>query len=177
MAVNWNTIGSQSAFSWQSMGISLVVQCHLIVSQLAHLRQIGRLQIWPTPRIWPKPRLLIGLDLEMLASHWSRGPSESFQRGYPYDPEPAPIERFWPQMTLGSSNCISIGSEWISISIGRDINCYRIGSQLASDGIQICIILDHNWHLFWSHLALDWTSIGLQLDLNWHPIGYQVVSD
>ena len=159
------------------MGIPLVVQCHSIVSQLAHWRQIGRLQIRPTPQIWPKPRLLIGRELEMLASHWSRGPSESFQRGYPYDPEPAPIKRFWPQMTLGSSDCISIGSDWISISIWMDLNCYRIGSRLASDGIQICIILDHNWHLFWSHLAFDWTSIGLQLDLNWHPIGYQVVSD
>ena len=158
-------------------GVPLVVQCHSIVSQLAHWRQIGRVQIRPTPRIWLKPRLLIGRELEMLVSHWSRGPSESFQRGYPEDPEPAPIERFWPQMTLGSSDCISIGSDWISISIGMDLNCYRIGSQFASDGIQICIIMDHNWHLFWSQLAFDWTSIGLQLDLNWHPIGYQVVSD
>ena len=142
-----------------NLGIPLVVQCHLIVSQLAHWRQIGRLQIRPTPRIWPKQRLLIGRELEMLASHWSRGPSESFQRGHPYDPEPAPIEHFWPQMTLGSSDCISIGSDWISISIGMDLNCYRIGSLMASDRIQICIILDHNWHLFWSQtfrLALNW---------------------
>ena len=73
----------------------------------------------------------------MLASHWSRGSSESFQMGYPYDPEPAPIERFLPQVTLGSSDCISIGSAWISISIGMDLNCNRIGSQLASGGIQI----------------------------------------
>ena len=96
---DWISIGirldfSQSAFSWQSMGIPFVVKCHSIVSQLAHWRQIGRLQIRPTPQIWPKPRLLIGRELEMLASHWSRGPSESFQRGYPYDPEPEPIEHF-----------------------------------------------------------------------------------
>ena len=100
LAVNWNTIGSQSAFSWQSMGIPLVVQCHSIASQLAHWRQIGRLQIRPTPRIWPKPRLLIGRELEMLASHWSRGPSEISQRGYPYNPEPVLIERYWPQLAL-----------------------------------------------------------------------------
>ena len=41
-----------------------------------------------------KSRPLIGRELEMLASHWSRGPSENVQRGYPYDPEPGPIERF-----------------------------------------------------------------------------------
>ena len=36
----------------------------------------------------------------MLASDWSRGLSENFQRGYPYDPEPVPIERYWPQSAL-----------------------------------------------------------------------------
>ena len=86
IGVNWNTIDSQWAFCLQTIRIPLVVQCHSIVSQLAHWRWIGRLQIRPTSRIWPKPKLLIGRELEMLASHWSRGPSGKFQRGYPYDP-------------------------------------------------------------------------------------------
>ena len=37
------------------------------------------------PDILLKSRPLIGRELRMLASHWSRGPSENFQRGYPYD--------------------------------------------------------------------------------------------
>ena len=75
-------------------GVPLVVQCQPIVSQLAHWRQIGSLQIQLTPRFWPKLRLLIGRELEMLASHWSRGLSEIYQRGYPYNPEPVLIERY-----------------------------------------------------------------------------------
>ena len=42
----------------------------------------------------------VGRELKMLASHWSRGPPENFHRGYPYDPDFVPIERFWPQMAL-----------------------------------------------------------------------------
>ena len=38
-------------------------------------------------KILLKSRLLIGQELEMLASDWSRGPSENFQRRYPYDPD------------------------------------------------------------------------------------------
>ena len=75
-------------------GVPLVVQCHSIVSQLAHWRRIGSLQIQLTPRFGPKLRLLIGQELEMLASHWSRGPSEISQKGYPYNPEHVPIERY-----------------------------------------------------------------------------------
>ena len=47
---------------------------------------------------------------EIEASDWSRAQNagfslversqENFQRGYPYDPDSVPIERFWPQMTL-----------------------------------------------------------------------------
>ena len=87
-------MGSQLEFCWKSIGIPLAVQCHSIVSQFGHKRRIGKLQIRQKPRIWPKPRLLIGPELKMLASDWSRGPSENFQRGYPYDPEPVPIERY-----------------------------------------------------------------------------------
>ena len=100
IGVNWNTIGSQWAFCLQTIRIPLVVQCHSIVSQLAHWRWIGRLQIRQTPRIWPKPKLLIGRELEMLASHWSMGPSGKFQRGYPYHPKNMPIERYWPWSAL-----------------------------------------------------------------------------
>ena len=52
-------------------------------SQLANWRWIGRFWILQTLRFWPKSRLLIGWELWMLASHWSRGPSDNFQRVYP----------------------------------------------------------------------------------------------
>ena len=71
-----------------------------IYIQLANWHMIGRLQIWPTPRILPKWRLLIGRELRMLASHWSRGPSEIFQRSYPYNSKSVPIECFLTQMTM-----------------------------------------------------------------------------
>ena len=51
-----------------------------------------------------------GYFAEIEASDWSRAQNagfslversqENFQRGYPYDPDSVPIERFWPQMTL-----------------------------------------------------------------------------
>ena len=56
---------------------------------------IGLLQIGLSLRIWLKSRPLIGRELGMLASDWSRGPFENVQRGYPYDPEPVPLEQFW----------------------------------------------------------------------------------
>ena len=75
-----------------SIDIRLDVNRHTIGSQLAHWQWIGRPKIWPTLIIWLKLRFLIGREPEMLASHWSRGASENIQRGYPYDPEPLPIE-------------------------------------------------------------------------------------
>ena len=143
------------------MGIPLVVQCHSIVSQLAHWRQIGRLQIRPTPRIWPKPRLLIGRELKMLASHWSRGPSESFQRGYPYDPEPAPIERFWPKQ----SNIIWHGV--VLVVIGRTTPS-RIRHGLVHPNTTKTIACWNVWSIF--ELLTDWHSI----DTEWKSIRIRV---
>ena len=100
LAVHYHSVGSPVPLDCLSIGSQLALQWHSIVGQLGHWRWIGRLQIRPTPRIRPKPRLLIGRELETLASHWLRGPSENFQRGYPYDPEPVPIELYRSQLAL-----------------------------------------------------------------------------
>ena len=67
----------------------------------------------------------------MLASHWSRGVSENFQRGYPYDPETLPIEHFLPQMTL----------DWfiLDISLVHCISSPLGGGPLASTSYILCL--------------------------------------
>ena len=100
----WKQIVNQLAFDWFiSDPANRTLPSLEGSSRLAHLHSIGGLQLWSTPKISPKSRLLIGRELRMLASHWSRGSSGNSQRGYPYDPEPGPIEWFWPQLSLDLS--------------------------------------------------------------------------
>ena len=169
LVFNWHSIGSQLTFHWKSIDIPLAVnrhslgspvpldclsiggqlalQWHSIVGQLAHWRWIGRLQTRPTTRIWPKPRLLIGQELKTLASHWSRGPSENFQGGYPYDPEPVPIERYRPQLAL----------DWfISGPTNRPLASIEASERLAN-------------------LYLDESCTIEKMSLNWHSIGTGLV--
>ena len=161
------------------MGIPLVVQCHSIVSQLAHWRQIGRLQIRPTPRIWRKPRLLIGRELEMLASHWWRGPSEIYLRGYPYNPEPVLIERYWPQLALdwfipGPANrplAFMEASERLAI-LQMNLVLLRQGPMNQMNLIDIP--LADYWHSNGRQIAFHWHSIGIPLEVNWYLIGSQI---
>ena len=52
---------------------------------MAQWQCIGLIKISLMPENLMKSRPLIGRELRMLASHWSKGLSEKFQRGYPYD--------------------------------------------------------------------------------------------
>ena len=130
LVVNWHLIGCQYAFDWEPISIplavhwnpifissciALVLQLHPNVCQLADYHWIGKLQIWPTKKIWLNLGLLIGRELRILASHWSRGPSENFQRGYPYDPESLPIECFRPQLELDwfISDKMDVNFHWL----------------------------------------------------------------
>ena len=157
-----------------------------MVCKLAHLHWIGRLCIWSTPKIWPKWRLLIGRELRMLASHWSRGPWENFQRGYTYNHECVPIERYWPQITLDwfisglAILAIRRGVGWSVVSlygIWLDVNWHLIGCYFTSDWMSIGIWLRFNWHHIGSQLAFDWHSSDLRFYLNWNQIGCWLASN
>ena len=135
---------------------------HYIVSQLAHWHWIGRLQIWSTVKNWPKSRLLIGREVRMLASHWSRGPSENFQMGYPYKPEPVPIKHFWSQM---AEDWFILDHRWSSTFVSQlVVNYHSIGHQLAIHWQSIGIPLVVEGHSISNQL----TSIGSPLAFNWH---------
>ena len=58
---------------------------------MAQWQCIGWAQIWLKPKILLKSRPLIGRELGILASDWSRGLSENVQRGYPYDRKNLPL--------------------------------------------------------------------------------------
>ena len=90
-----------------AIDIPLVVQWHYIGTPLTFVCQsIGAFAFdWWTPDSAKAKNLA-----EIEAPDWSRAQNagfslversqENFQRGYPYDPDSVPIERFWPQMTL-----------------------------------------------------------------------------
>ena len=162
----------------------LVVNCHPISSQLAHLHWIGGLHTQPTKKIWPKSRLLIGRELRMLASHWSRGPTENFQRGYPYDIVPVSIEWFWPQLTQDwfmsdwmYLNLLLIrswlASDWMLIGIKLVFNWHQIGCQFVSDWLLICFKLVVNWYYIGGQFALNLVLIVFKFFVNRHLIGCQ----
>ena len=62
---------------------------------MAQWQCIGSIQIWLMQNILLKSRPLIGRELGILASDWSRGPFENVQRGYPYDRKNMPLLCFW----------------------------------------------------------------------------------
>ena len=143
------------------MGILLADNTHSIRSpmpldcqSIGTLDWIGRLQIRPIPRIWLKPRLLIGRELKMLASHWSRGPSGKFQRGYPNDPKPIPIERYWPWLAL----------DWfISGPANRLLPSIEGSERLANPEMNPVLLRQGPMN------PID--PIGTTLDMHWHCIG------
>ena len=89
----YNANWLQIWYQWKSIGhsktqkLKVHVQTFLSMnwnnSQLANWRWIGRLQIFLTLRIWPKSRLLIGRELRILTSHWSRGHQNIFLKWLP----------------------------------------------------------------------------------------------
>ena len=149
-------IGIRLDVNWYPIcKLGLALQWHQNVFRLSDCHWIGRLQVWRKTKIWPKSRLLIGRELGMLASHWSRGPQKIFQRGYPYDPESQPIECFWPQLVLDWFIL-----DWHRIVFRLVVNWHQIGRRLAFD---------------WG--ALDWVSIVFRLVLSWHQIGRRLAFD
>ena len=137
---------------------------------------IGRLQIWPTPRILPKWRLLIGRELRMLASHWSRGPSEIFQRSYPYNSKSVPIECFLTQMTMDwfIDDCFTRPLASIEASArvkDPSMKLYYRDRVPINRIIQIGIPLAVNWHsiVLLRHESnySDWHDIGTGLVHRW----------
>ena len=106
---------TQDWFKWHGID-KLAVHWHILISiggdlvqvdlqwhsdfAVAQWQCIGWTKILLMPNILLKSWRLIGRELGILASHWSRGPWENFLRGYPYNPECVPIELYWPQITL-----------------------------------------------------------------------------
>ena len=144
---------TQEWFKWHSID-ELAVHWHILISiegdlvqvdlewhsdfAVAQWQCIGWTQIWLMPNILLKSRPLIGRELGILASDWSRGLSENVQRGYPYDPENLPMDHFW----------------------NFSINWQSSGSQIAvkwqSSGSWVTVM----WQLSDSQVTVNWQSIG-----------------
>ena len=153
--VDWHSIGSGNKPHLTWHGKQSDWQC------------IGWFKVWQKSRILPKSRPLIGRELWMLASYWSRGLSENLQRGYPYNPEPLPMDGYWGKLA----------ADWIDWWLGGIIS--RAAPQMfPSTGSQVA----YNWILIGIRSDLSLFSIGIQFNfncylnwslfyLNWLPIG------
>ena len=136
---------TQEWFKWHGID-ELAVHWHILISiegdlvqvdlewhsdfAVAQWQCIGWTQIWLMPNILLKSRPLIGRELGILASDWSRGLSENVQRGYPYDPESLPMDHFWNFSILsGLENQHRIGQLTQDWSIGTGmVNWNSIGN-------------------------------------------------
>ncbi len=89
VALRWSSLIETGSKKWTSSWVAVEWQqwhkSGLSGSALTNWLSIGWLQIWLMQKIYPKSRPLIGRELRILASDWSRGLSENLQRGYPYD--------------------------------------------------------------------------------------------
>ena len=87
----------------------------------------------------------------MLASHWSRGPSEIFQRSYPYNSESVNLVFF-------NSNDNGLVHRWLFYSA----TCLYRGKCPSKGSLDEAVLYEVNWYTIGSPLAFQWRSIDIR---------------